>query len=116
MKKRKLMGSGTMTFREGCDAYLLNCRQRNLREATLNHYRQSYRQFYKQIDPETPLCRINKAVYDGYVQYLLSTLDNDVSINSYLRDLITTLHFLMREGYMAEFSMKAIRVDQIMRG
>ena len=35
MKKRKKMGSGTMTFREGCDAYLLNCRQRNLREATL---------------------------------------------------------------------------------
>ena len=112
MKKRKMMGSGVMTFREGCEAYLLNCRQRNLREATINHYRQSYTQFYKQIDPETPLSRINKAVYDDYVQHLLETLENDVSVNSYLRDLITTLHFLMREGYMAEFSMKAIRVDK----
>ena len=42
MKKQKTMGTSTMCFRDGCDAYLLYCRQRNLREATLKHYRQSY--------------------------------------------------------------------------
>ena len=33
----------TFTFEEGCNKYLENCRQRNLREGTINHYRQSYR-------------------------------------------------------------------------
>ena len=33
----------TFTFEDGCNKYLENCRQRNLREGTINHYRQSYR-------------------------------------------------------------------------
>jgi len=44
---------------------------------------------------------------------LRETLDNDISINSYLRDLITTtLHFLMREGYLTSYKMQAIKVDK----
>ena len=35
-----------------------------------------------------------------------------MSINSYLRDLITTLHYLMNEGYIPKFKMKAIKVDK----
>ena len=100
MKKQKMMSPNVMTFREGCEAYLLNCRQRNLREATIRHYRQSYTQFYKHIDPDMPLKEFNVQVYDNYVRCLLEKLDNDVSVNSYLRDLITTLHFLMNEGYL----------------
>lgn len=30
-----------MTFEEGCNKYLEYCRQRNLREGTIKHYRQS---------------------------------------------------------------------------
>ena len=36
---------------------------------------------------------IDANTYKDYVLHLKSTLDNDVSINSYLRDLITTIHF-----------------------
>ncbi len=112
MKKQKMMSPNVMTFREGCEEYLLNCRQRNLREATIRHYRQSYAQFYKHIDPDMPLKEFNAQVYDGYVRCLLEKLDNDVSVNSYLRDLITTLHFLMDERHMRRFKMKSIRVDK----
>lgn len=112
MKKQKMMGADAMTFCEGCETYLLNCRQRNLREGTINHYRQSYMQFYKHIDPEMPLKDFNAKVYDGYVRYLLDKLDNDVSVNSYLRDLITTLRFLMEEGHVRPFKMKSIKVDK----
>ena len=41
MKRIKLNVAKTMTFKDGCELYLLDCRQRNLREATINHYRQS---------------------------------------------------------------------------
>lgn len=41
MKKLK-MTVGKLTFEEGCNKYLEYCRQRNLREGTIRHYRQSY--------------------------------------------------------------------------
>ena len=112
MKTKKVMGTSAMTFHAGCEAYLLNCRQRNLREATIKHYQQSYTQFYKQIAPDMPLKDFDVKVYEGYVRFLLDKLDNDVSVNSYLRDLITTLHFLMDEGHVRRFKMKSIRVDK----
>ena len=38
MKKLKMSRTVTLTFEEGCNKYLENCRQRNLREGTINHY------------------------------------------------------------------------------
>ena len=42
-----------LTFEEGCNKYLDNCRARNLREGTINHYKQSYVQFAKLFDKRT---------------------------------------------------------------
>ena len=112
MKKLKMATTKTLTFEEGCDKYLEYCRQRNLREGTINHYKQSYTQFFKFFEPDTPIEEIDEDAYKRYVLHLRSTLNNDVSINSYLRDLITTLHFLMDEGYIHRFKMQAIKVDK----
>jgi len=54
VKKLKMARGVTLTFQEGCNKYLENCRQRNLREGTINHYRQSYLYFYKFFDPKMP--------------------------------------------------------------
>ena len=112
MRKLQMQTTNSITFEEGCNKYLDNCRQRNLRQGTINHYKQSYTQFYKYFEPEIPIEQINEKAYNNYVLYLRRTLHNDVSINSYLRDLITTLHFLMNEGYVAPFKMQAIKVDK----
>lgn len=112
MRKLRMNQNDYITFEEGCNKYLDNCRQRNLREGTINHYRQSYTQFYKYFDPDMCLKSFSKSMYEEYVVYLQSILTNDVSINSYLRDLITTLHFLMAEGYLEEFKMKSIKTDK----
>ena len=112
MRKLQMQTTNSITFEEGCNKYLDNCRQRNLRQGTINHYKQSYTQFYKYFEPEIPIEQINEKAYNNYVLYLRRTLHNDVSINSYLRDLITTLHFLMKEGYVAPFKMQAIKVDK----
>ena len=55
MQKIKMSRGVTLTFEEGCKKYLENCRQRNLREGTINHYRQSYLYFYKYFDPNIPI-------------------------------------------------------------
>ena len=112
VKRKKMTENTRLTLAEGCDLYLLHCRQRNLREAAIKHYRQSDMKPFTYFDPELPLRDMDESVYHGYVVYLCETLDNSVSINSYLRDLITTLHFLMRDGHMASFKMESIRVDQ----
>jgi integrase/recombinase XerD len=111
MKKLK-MTTQKLAFEEGCNRYLESCRQRNLRQGTINHYRQSYTQFYKFFDPEMPIEDIDEKLYKDYVIHLKSTLSNDVSINSYLRDLITTFHFFMNEGWLLHFKMQAIKVDK----
>ena len=111
MKKLKMARGVTLTFEEGCNKYLENCRQRNLREGTIEHYRQSYVQFFRYFDPQMPIQDIDESTYKDYVLHLKLTLDNDVSINSYLRDLITTIHFFMNEGWLPHFKMQAIKVD-----
>ena len=112
MKKLKMSKGTELTFEEGCNKYLENCRQRNLREGTINHYKQSYKQFYKFLKPDLPVEKIDAKMYKDFVLYLKANLRNDVSINSYLRDLITTLHFFMNEGYVPHFKMQAIKVDK----
>ena len=112
MHKLTMIRSDMITFAEGCNKYIDYCKQRNLRQATINHYKQSYKQFYKFFDSDMPLCEMTEQAYNDYVIYLCDTLHNDVSINSYLRDLITTIHFLQDEGYVQHFKMKAIKVSK----
>lgn len=112
MKRMKMTRQKEITFEEGCNLYLNNCKERNLREGTINHYRQSYLNFYKFFDKEMTLSDFSKKHYSDYVLHLRKTLSNDVSINAYLRDMITTMHFLMNEGYVEPFKMKAIKVDK----
>ena len=50
MKKLKMVEQNSLTLQEGCNKYLDDCKARNLREGTINHYRQSYVQFAKFFD------------------------------------------------------------------
>ena len=77
MKKLKMKASKSITFEEGCNKYLEYCRQRNLRQGTINHYRQSYVQFFKFFEPDIPIEEIDEEAYKSYVLHLKETLDND---------------------------------------
>lgn len=112
MERLKLVRESEMTLEEGCNKYLDNCRARNLRAGTIRHYSVSYKQFYKYFGKDMPIKNFNVSVYKNYVLHLREKLKNDVSINAYLRDLITTLHFFMNEDYIPHFKMQAIKVDK----
>ena len=112
MKKLSMVCQVSITFEQGCDMYLLNCKQRNLRQGTINHYKQSYNQFYKYFDRNMLVSEITERTYKDYVVYLCSTIENEVSVNSYLGDLITTFHFWMNEGVIPHFKMNSIKVDK----
>lgn len=110
--KRLKMQQQLLTLEQGCELYLQDCRYRNLREATIKHYQQSYKQLFKFFDTDMPLKQMTQDKYQGYIIYLSERLNNDVSINAYLRDLITTLRFLMSSEYLEPFKMQSIKVDK----
>ena len=71
MKKLSMIKQVSITFEQGCDKYILNCKQRNLRQGTIRHYQQSYTQFYKYFDREMLPSEITGQAYKDYVNILL---------------------------------------------
>lgn len=106
------MQKQSLTFAECCELYIQDCKARNLRPATIKHYQSSYKQMFNYFSADMPIDEFTADSYNQYVIHLKSNLTNDISINAYLRDLITTLHFLMYNGYMQEFPMRAIKTDK----
>ena len=53
MKKIRMCVDTDKTFAEGFEEYILDCKSRNLRDGTLRHYRESIKQIYKRITPDT---------------------------------------------------------------
>ena len=49
MKKIRMCFPNEKTFQEGFEEYILDCKARNLRDGTINHYRESIKQIYKRI-------------------------------------------------------------------
>ena len=70
MKKLRMLESNFLTLEEGCNKYLDNCRARNLREGTINHYRQSYVQFAKFFDMQMRVSDMDEKMYQRYVVFL----------------------------------------------
>ena len=65
MKKLKMARGVTLTFEEGCNKYLENCRQ-------------SYVQFFKYFDRNMLVSKITQKKYNEYILFLRSYIDNDV--------------------------------------
>lgn len=47
MKKIKMAVENDVTFEQGCEEYLVNCKARNLRDGTIKHYKDSMKQMFK---------------------------------------------------------------------
>ena len=112
MKRKMMQNSTNLTLREACEKYLDNCRQRNLSEYTIMHYRENYRHYYNFFGADIPIAEITKEKYAAFLGYLRTVSDNDRTIRCYQRDLITVLHYLMREGYLEPFEMQTIKVGR----
>lgn len=106
------MNKQNLTLEECFKMYIQDCKSRNLRPATISHYKSSYKQMFNYFSPDMLIDDFTLDTFNGFVIYLKEHLTNDVSINAYLRDLITTLHYLMANEYMPTFKLNGIRVDQ----
>ena len=72
------------TFEEGVEEYILDMKARNLRDGTINHYRQSTKQIYKRVPPETAISSFSKKTIDDFYVALREDKNlNDVSMGTY---------------------------------
>lgn len=101
------------TFDKGCDEYILYCKSRNLRPATIKHNEDCINIFYKFIHPKKFISDIIPATVESFKMFLRNEMkENDVSMNTNTRGLRTLLYYFMRLGYMEEFKISEIKVDK----
>ena len=94
MKKIKMNIENNVTFREGLEEYLLDCKARNLRDGTLRHYTDSAKQIMKYIGEDTLISSIDRAAVDDFIVQLRDNpMLNDMSLYTYARDFKTLMYF-----------------------
>lgn len=102
-----------VTFSEGCEEYILDCKSRNLRDGTIRHYTDSAKQIMKYIGEDTPIKDIDKDVIDDFIiQLHENPALNDMSLYTYARDFKTLMYFFMRKEYIPTFKIKIPKVDK----
>lgn len=113
MKRMKLNYKNDKTFKEGFEEFILNCKARNLREGTIKHYLESYRQIIKYLDEDLLLSDINKKTFENFIIKVKSNKDvNSQTLNTYARDLKTIIYFFMKQEYVKTFKIELPRVDK----
>lgn len=113
MKKLKMNYKNDKTFKDGFEEFILNCRSRNLREGTIKHYLESYRQIVKYFDEDILLSDISKKVFEEFtVKVSKNNNMNSQTLYTYSRDLKTIINFFINLEYTPMFKIVLPRVDK----
>lgn len=102
----------TLTFSEGFKQFILDCKARGLREATIKHYIEAYQQIKKYIDPGTGIDKINDKKFKEFIVKSSEGKRNSQTIYSLSRDFKTIIRFFMKCNYVEKFDMKLPKVDK----
>jgi integrase/recombinase XerD len=113
MKKIRMCFPTGKTFEEGFEEYILDCKARNLRNGTINHYRDSIKQIYKRIPPNTPISSFcQQTMTDFYIALRDDPALNEISMGTYARDLKTLMRFFMKCEYLPRFEIPLPKADK----
>lgn len=113
MKKIKMTANSDITFYEGFEEYILDCKARNLREGTIRHYTDSIKQIVKYIGADTPIKDIDKTIIDKFIISMRENpMLNDVSLYTYARDFKTLMYFFMKKEYIPFFKITIPKADK----
>lgn len=101
------------TFHDAFTEFILYSRAKNLSNATLDFYEESYKQFVEFIG-EGKCCRdITAKTIDEYILKLKNSENiSDVTINTRLRGCRAILKYMMKLEYIEQFTIHMIKVDK----
>lgn len=93
--------------------YMAKCRASNLSDKTLEIYEVSFLMFQKYLNGKELIpCEIDQYVIDGFILYLQRRGCNDITIQSYIRDIRAFFYYLMNNGFTPEFKIKLPNADK----
>lgn len=112
-EKLKMISSATITFEEGYDDFILDCKARNLRDGSIKHYDDAIKQIWKYIPKDTLIADIDEDLFDCYKIALRENDQiNDVSMYTYCRTLKTILRFFYKRGWLPYMELQLTKADK----
>ncbi|MEQ3339927.1 tyrosine-type recombinase/integrase [Clostridium butyricum] len=115
MRKRMIkINEKDKNFEDGYQEFLNNCKVRNLRPATIEHYESIVNYiWYKFYNPKDSIKDITLSTVEEFIVFCKQERkQKDVTVNTNLRAIRTILYFFMKKGYMQEFKIGQIKQDQ----
>ncbi len=98
------------------EAFLLferKCKVNNLSVNTINTYKIAYKIFTDFISGDTLVSAISHDTVDDFIMYLRENQNiNNISVNSYLRNMRVILYYFMECNWMESFRIKMTRVEK----
>lgn len=111
--KMKPIDNETITLDECFSDYIAKCRARNLSDKTIEIYEVRFSVFQKYLNgKELKPSEINQKVIDGFILYLQQRGCNDITIQSYIRDIRAFFYYLMNNGFTPEYKIKLPKADK----
>lgn len=112
MRKIKMIYRNDKNFKDGFEEFILSCRARNLREGTIKHYNEAYKQIIKYLDESTLLVDINQKIFEEFILTVKAKKDiNSQTLYTYSRDFKTIINFFIKQGYTDKFKIILPKVD-----
>lgn len=112
-KKLRIQASTNKTFEQGFEKFIDNCKARNLRPATIKHYKEGYKAITRFVDKNILIKDITHNTIDNFVKDCKENLNiNSQSLYTYTRDFKTILYFFMEFEYMPTFKIELPKVDK----
>ena len=113
MAKIKMVIENGLTFEQGCEEYILDCKARNLRQGTIKHYTDTMVQLKKYVGCDTLVKDMTKNTFDDFIIELRDNpVINEQSLNTYARDLKTIMRYFMKREYIPYFDIAIPKVDK----
>jgi integrase/recombinase XerD len=111
--KMQPLDAETVTLEECFADYMAKCRARNLSDKTLEIYKARFSIFEKHLNgKELKPSEINQNIIDSFILYLQKRGCNDITVQSYIRDLRAFFYYLMNNGFTPEYKIKLPKANK----
>ena len=100
-------------LRMDLNEFILSCNARNLREGTIIHYEEAYRQIIKYFDEDMQISDISNETFNEFILKVKENHDiQSQTLQTYARDLKTIIYFYMKQEYATTFKIELPKVDK----
>ena len=110
--KMQSLDAGNVTLEECFADYMAKCKARNLSDKTLEIYEGKFSVFRKYLNGnELRPSEIDQDVIGDFILYLQRRGCNDITVQSYIRDIRAFFYYLMNNGLTPEYKIKLPKAD-----